>query len=106
MSLKDFGWETYRVRAHSIPTSIANTDTYQSVERRMPKLPQLLSPNKCLSPTSNDIKLKREVNKSSTDRINQNRDFPLPELKSKRSLTMPSSFLLNSNEIPEIRTSK
>jgi hypothetical protein len=107
MSLKDFGWETYRVRAHSIPSSIANTDTYQCAEKRMSKLTIPSSSNKNLSPTS-----KRKSNESTTAHLsgkfdfNEYQDSGLPELKSKRSLTMPSSILLNSNEIPEIRHSK
>lgn len=49
IALKDFGWETYRVRSHSIPSSIANTDTYQSGERRIPKGATTLSPSKSVS---------------------------------------------------------
>jgi len=37
MSLKDFGWKTYRVRSHSIPTSVSNTDNYHSAKKRISK---------------------------------------------------------------------
>jgi hypothetical protein len=110
MTLKGFGWETYRVRAHSIPTSIANTDAYQCAERRMSKLTALSSPNKMISPTVNDTTSKREGNEPITAEVlghfqfDQYEDSALLETKSKRSLTMPSSILLNSMEIPEIRS--
>jgi len=110
MSLKDFGWETYRVRAHSIPTSIANTDTYQCAERRMSKLAALSPPIKTISPTVNDTTSKSESSEPVTADVaghfqfNEYQDSVVPETKSKRSLTMPSSILLNSMEIPEIRS--
>jgi hypothetical protein len=110
MTLRGFGWETYRVRAHSIPSSIANTDTYQCAERRMSKLTSLASPTKSISPTINDNVLKREMNPlmdvPKHFRFSQNQDLMLPELKAKRSLTMPTDILLNSNEIPTIRHGK
>jgi hypothetical protein len=112
MSLKGFGWETYRVRVHSIPTSIENTDTYQCAERRMSKVSILSIPNKSTSPTSNDNTSKRESigsgtgNESRKFRFSQYQDSLLPEPKVTRSLTMPSNILLNSNEIPESRHGK
>jgi len=110
MTLKGFGWETYRVRAHSIPSSIANTDAYQCAERRMSKIASLASPTTSISPTINENVLKRETNPSTDTpkhfRFSQNQDFILPELKAKRSLTMPTEILLNSDEIPEIRHGK
>jgi len=110
MTLKGFGWETYRVRAHSIPTSIANTDTYQCAERRMSKFPALSPPIKIISPTVNDTTSKPESSEpviadvAEHFQFNEYQDSVVPETKSRRSLTMPSSILLNSMEIPEIRS--
>jgi len=110
MTLKGFGWETYRVRAHSIPTSIANTDAYQCAERRMSKFAALSSPIKIISPPANDTTSKQESSAPVTAKVSghfqfdQYQDSVVPETKSKRSLTMPSSILLNSIEIPEIRS--
>jgi hypothetical protein len=116
MSLKDFGWETYRVRAHSIPTSIANTDTYQGAERRMSKIGTISSPRKSISvqvtQPSSDSTLRRESNEPATAdvsapfRFNKQKDSVVPDVKSKRSFTMPSSILLNSNEKTDIRHGK
>ena len=111
MTLRGFGWETYRVRAHSISSSIMNTDTYQGLERRVSKIAALASPTKSISPTMNDTVVKRETIPPSADapkhfRFSQNQELMLPELKSKRSLTMPSDILLNSDEIPKIRHGK
>ncbi len=110
MTLKGFGWETYRVRAHSIPSSIVNTDAYQCIERRTSKIATLSSAIKSLSSISNDNIIKQEI-KESTDtskhfRFSQIQDLDLSELKSKRSLTMPTNILLNSSEIPTIQQSK
>ncbi len=49
MSLKDFGWETYRVRSHSILPSVSNTDNYQSAKRRISKCGTSSSPRKNIS---------------------------------------------------------
>ncbi|UJR13273.1 hypothetical protein I4U23_000293 [Adineta vaga] len=113
MSLKDFGWETYRVRAHSIPTSVANTDTYHCAERRLTKIGTISSMPKTFtqqkSTISTDNLTKRDTNEPSTADIHgrfrfvQTQDSIVPDIKAKRSLTMPSSILLNTNEKSDIR---
>jgi hypothetical protein len=116
MSLKDFGWETYRVRAHSIPPSVANTDTYQCAERRMSKVGTISSSGKGIlhqiSLPPNDDPSKQEFNEPATAdmsgpfRFNQNADSVVPDIKSKRSFTMPSTILFNSVEKKDIRHGK
>lgn len=102
VTLKGFGWETYRVRAHSISSSIVNTDAYQSGDRQMSTIGTFPSPTRGILLTNNDNVVKREIN-DSTNTIKQFRfshlqDSGLPQLKAQRSLTMPTSILLNSNE--------
>jgi hypothetical protein len=110
MTLRGFGWETYRVRSHSITSSITNTDTYQGLERRLSKIAALASPTISISPTINDNVVKREVNPSADTpkhfRFSQDKELMLPELKAKRSLTMPTDILLSSDEIPKMRHGK
>jgi hypothetical protein len=127
MSLKDFGWETYRVRSHSIPPSVSNTDNYQSGERRISKCGTSSSPRKSISlqvtpppplPTSSiiidlsDNRTKNELNEptlvdvASGFRFNLHQDSNASDIKSKRSLTMPSTILLNANEKTDIRHGK
>ncbi|CAF1397648.1 unnamed protein product [Adineta ricciae] len=113
MSLKDFGWETYRVRAHSIPSSVANTDSYQCAERRLTKTGTISSMSKTFVQqpkiTSTDNLTKHNINEPSTADISgrfrylQTQDSMVPDVKSKRSLTMPSTILLNSTEKSDIR---
>ena len=106
VALKDFGWETYRFRAHSIPTSLANTDAYQCAERRLSKLSTSSSTNKSTSPPSSEpvavsvVKRDRETNVTKQFRFSQFLESTQQESKAARSLTMPSSILMNSNEIP------
>lgn len=110
IALKDFGWETYRVRAHSISSSIINTDAYQCGERRTSKIGTVSSPSRGILSTNNENVLKRETNDSTNTskqfRFSQIQDLGLPQLKAKRSLTMPTDILLNSNEVSENRQSK
>ncbi len=112
MSLKDFGWETYRVRAHSISSSVANTDTYQCAERRMTKTGTVSSTHKDISQQvsviSNDNASKPEatIDVSGRFRYNQVQDSIVPDVKSKRSFTMPSSISLHSNEKSDIQHGK
>ncbi|CAF4205007.1 unnamed protein product [Rotaria sp. Silwood2] len=119
ISLKDYGWETYRVRSHSIPPSAANTDTYQSAERRISKGATPSSPRKSISlqvtppgasTTNNqsEHKIKSSTNESltadpvPTTRFNPRHELSLSDVKSKRSLTMPSTILLNANEKTDV----
>ena len=110
MTLKGFGWETYRVRAHSIPSSIINTDAYQSNEKRLSNLLSPTSPTKSLSPVPTDTVFKRETSESANGskqfRFSHIQELGLPQLKAQRSLTMPTSILLNSNEIPPVQHGK
>jgi len=123
MALKDFGWETYRVRSHSIPPSVSNTDTYQSAESRMSKGGASSSPRKSFSiqvtpppstttTDSSDNATKHESNElKSSDvipsfRPNLPHDSNISDIKSKRSLTMPSTILLNANEKIDVRHGK
>ncbi|CAF3712397.1 unnamed protein product [Adineta steineri] len=109
MSLKDFGWETYRVRAHSIPSSIANTDSYQCAERRLTKTGTTTSSSSTTA--SKNISQQTSVisNEPSTadvygrHRSNPLQDSVVPEVKSKRSFTMPSSICLNSTDKTDVR---
>jgi hypothetical protein len=122
MSLKEYGWETYRVRAHSIPPSVSNTDTYQNAERRISKGGLSSSPRKSISlqvtppPVPSivhdllDNTQKRELNEpsitvdiSASLRFNLEQDALASDIKSKRSLTMPSNILLNANEKIDVR---
>ncbi len=114
MSLKDFGWETYRVRAHSIPSSIAKTDTYQCAERRISRL-STSSKNisQQVSVTANENTSKKEINQLSPTgdvsgqfQSNQYDDSIIPEFKSTRSFTMPSSISLIPNEKSNPRRGK
>jgi hypothetical protein len=123
MSLKEFGWETYRVRSHSIPQSVSNTDSYQSGERLISKSGPSSSPRKSMSVQvtppqvatrthSSDNTIKHELNEPiSPDivpsfRFNIHQDSNTSDVKSKRSLTMPSTILLNANEKTDIRHGK
>ncbi len=126
MSLKDYGWETYRVRSHSIPPSVSNTDNYQAIERRISKGATSSSPGKIISfhvtppPSSSSLttvdllehSTRRELTEPlSVDiapslRYNRHQDSNSSDLKSKRSLTMPSTILLNSNEKIDVRHGK
>ncbi|CAF1098851.1 unnamed protein product [Adineta steineri] len=126
MSLKDFGWETYRVRSHSIPPSLAITDAYQAPERRVSRAGfSTLSSRKSVSlqvtpPTASSTTLssmnshleptiKHDLNESiSSDgvpsvRLNVNDDTTSSDVKSKRSLTLPSTISTNSNDKPDVR---
>ncbi|CAF0773989.1 unnamed protein product [Rotaria sordida] len=119
ISLKDYGWETYRVRSHSISASVANTDTYQSAERRISKGGTTSSPRKSLSlqvsapgsSTTNNLsenKIKfvthepMTVDGASSTPSNLGHDSNSSDVKSRRSLTMPSTILLNSNEKTDV----
>ncbi|CAF3889115.1 unnamed protein product [Rotaria magnacalcarata] len=119
ISLKDFGWETYRVRSHSIPPSVANTDTCQSTERRISKGIMASSPRKSISlqvtppviSTINNLpdnKTSLNLNEPATadalptNRFNLHKDSTSSDVKSRRSFTMPSSILLNSNEKTDV----
>jgi hypothetical protein len=126
MSLKDYGWETYRVRSHSIPPSLGNTDAHQSAERRISKGGITSSPRKSISlqvtpppPSISSITidlpdntLKTDLNESVTTdvvpsfRYNLLQDSITADIKSKRSLTMPSTILLHSNEKSDVRHGK
>ncbi|CAF3250618.1 unnamed protein product [Rotaria socialis] len=119
ISLKDFGWETYRVRSHSIPPSVANTDTCQSTERRISKGIMASSPRKSISlqvtppgistinnlpDNKTSLNLNEPVTADAlpTNRFNLHKDSTSSDVKSKRSFTMPSSILLNSNEKTDV----
>jgi len=127
MSLKEFGWETYRVRSHSIPPSVSNTDNYQIGERRISKFGTSSSPRKSISVqvtpppslpsssiiiNSSDNTTKHELNESTSADVVQGFRFNLyqdpnsSDIKSKRSLTMPSTILLNANEKIDVRHGK
>jgi hypothetical protein len=126
MSLRDYGWVTYRVRSHSIPPSSGNTDAQQAVERRISKGGITSSPRKSISlqvtppppPSSTiiidsyDNTIKNDLNGSVTTevvpafRYNLLQDTITNDVKSTRSLTMPSTILLNSNEKNDIRHGK
>ena len=127
MSLKDYGWETYRVRSHSIPPSVSNTDNYQGGEPRLSKsgTSSSSSPRKSMSlqvtpppppaATPADIlenTARRELTEpTSADvvphfRSNIQQDSNSSDVKSKRSLTMPTTILLNVNEKTDVRNGK
>jgi len=125
MSLKDYGWETYRVRSHSIPPSVSNTDNHQSAERRISKGTTSLSssPRKSISlqvtpppplikadPSENTIRHEltqpMSVDVGSSFRYSLQQDSNASDVKSKRSFTMPSTILLNANEKTDIRHGK
>jgi hypothetical protein len=126
MSLRDYGWVTYRVRSHSIPPSSGNTDAQQSVERRISKGGITSSPRKSMSlqvtpppPPSSTIIIDSPDNTINNDlngsitidvapafRYNLLQDTITSDVKSTRSLTMPSTILLNANEKNDIRHGK
>jgi hypothetical protein len=97
MTLKDFGWETYRVRSHSILSSVANTDTYQGVERRLSKTGTVSSSS---SPSHTFIDDRRSTLESMLDNSYQTGDHGLQrrepvssvDRRSGRSLTMPTDI--------------
>lgn len=120
MSLKEYGWETYRVRSHSIPPSVSNTGNYQYGERRISKSGISSSPRKSISLqvtppppiTTTDLSdniTKNQLNEpTSADvapsfRFNLQQDSNTSDIKSKRSLTMPSTILLNANDKTDVR---
>jgi hypothetical protein len=118
MSLKDFGWETYRVRSHSIPPSLANTDTYHSSERLISRAStsnssphrnaslQVTPPASMSSITrdSSDNTTKHDLNEPITVdmipslRLNLHQDSISTDTKSIRSSTMSSTVSFNANE--------
>ncbi|CAF3513585.1 unnamed protein product [Rotaria sp. Silwood1] len=119
ISLKDYGWETYRVRSHSVSPSAAYTDTCQNAERRISKGATTPSPRKSISlqvtppgpSTTNNLsdnKTKIGTNEPvpadvvPITRYNPRLETSLSDVKSKRSLTMPSTILLNSNEKTDV----
>jgi hypothetical protein len=125
MSLKEYGWETYRVRSHSIPPSVANTDNHHSIERPISKGTTSLSssPRKSISlqvtpppplikTDPSDNIARRELTESipidvgSPYRYNLQQDSNESEVKSKRSLTMPSTILLNVSDKNDVRHGK
>ncbi len=125
MSLKEYGWETYRVRSHSIPPSVANTDNHHSIERPISKGTTSLSssPRKSISlqvtpppplikTDPSDNIARRELTESipidvgSPYRYNIQQDSNESEVKSKRSLTMPSTILLNVSDKNDVRHGK
>lgn len=123
MSLKDFGWETYRVRSHSIPPSLANTDTYHSCKRRIsksgaaissprksvslqvtPPQPSLLRHELLNNTTKHDLNEPNDITPSL--RLNLDKDSISSDVKSKRSLTMPTTISINSNDKLDVRHGK
>lgn len=113
MTLKGFGWETYRVRAHSIPSSIINTDAYQCSERRISNPMTATSPTtptKPIVPGMTDTVIKRETTDSGNTtkqfRFSHLQEAGLPQLKAQRSLTMPTNIQLNTNDSSGKRHSK
>ena len=121
MCLKEYGWETYRLRSHSSPTSYKNTDTPDSNDRRLSKAGTICySPNKntslypthssigtsCITNEStmrNDPHAPLSVDVSSAYQYHSNNDQLSGDLKSKRAATMPSSILVNTTEKTDIR---
>ena len=121
MSLKEFGWETYRVRSHSIPPSVANTDGDHNADRRIskvelsaslprksvsvqvtPPVPTVIPPPNPLS--KRDLTQPLTVDVLSSIRFNFEQESTGSDLKSKRSLTMPSSILLNTADKSDVRS--
>ncbi|CAF3559369.1 unnamed protein product [Rotaria sordida] len=103
-SLKEFGWETYRVRFHSISTSIANTDSYQSAQRRLSKLEtiSLTNPN---NQSILDTNSSNPTTDAKSSRLkDEEKNFRL-DWKLRRSLTMPENILCESNEKIDVRRS-
>ncbi|CAF4392775.1 unnamed protein product, partial [Rotaria sordida] len=103
-SLKEFGWETYRVRFHSILTSIANTDSYQSAQRRLSKLEtiSLTNPN---NQSILDTNFSNPTTDANSSRLkDEEKNFRL-DWKLRRSLTMPENILCESNEKIDVRRS-
>jgi len=129
MCLKEYGWETYRVRSHSNPNPQSNTDTYVSADRRSAKNGILSSPRKSFSlqvtpPPNTTTTTTSTITTTNSTEHPMRRDHQGPmaadvpmafpfhlkqdlisaDVKSKRSLTMPSTILLNSNEKNDIRS--
>ncbi|CAF1398301.1 unnamed protein product, partial [Adineta ricciae] len=124
MSLKDFGWETYRVRSHSIPPTLANTDTYQNSERRISRgvittssvyknvsvqiTPPTSSPaisdsvDHSVKPLTNELTYGETI---PLFRCQVYKDSTSTDVKSKRSLTLPSTISTNTNDKLEVRHS-
>ncbi|UJR34086.1 hypothetical protein I4U23_021496 [Adineta vaga] len=122
MSLKDFGWETYRVRSHSVPPSLANTDTYQSSERRISRvILNNISPHKSVSlqvtPPASSATIHDSSEKSTKSYLNGStsedaapllqcnvpHDSTSTDVKSKRSLTLPSTISSTTNDKLDVR---
>ena len=123
MSLKEFGWETYRLRSHSIPPSVANTDGDHNTDRRFsrvelsatlarksvslqvtPPVPTVTFPSNALSKADSAQPLTVDV-LSSTPFSFEHESIE-SDLKSKRSLTMPSGILLHATDKTDVRSGK
>ena len=126
MSLKDYGWETYRVRSHSIPPSVSYTDSYYTADQRISRSGtspsarksislQVTPPSSQSNSTTGDLLMttsrREKMEPMSADvapafRFNSQQDSNAGDVKSKRSLTMPATMMLNTTEKKDIRRGK
>lgn len=125
VSLKDYGWETYRVRSHSVPPSVSYTDSYYTADQRISRTNTSPAARKSISlqvtpppstSTTSDLLTTTTARRDtmepiSTDsvpsfRYNSQQDSNAGDVKSKRSLTMPATMMLNTSEKTDIRRGK
>ena len=126
VSLKDYGWETYRVRSHSIPPSVSYTDSFYTADQRISRggtspsarksiSLQVTPPPPASTSTSTDLLMtttrRDTIEPMSADlaspfRFSLQQDPNACDVKSKRSLTMPATIMLNTSEKKDIRRGK
>lgn len=124
ISLKDYGWETYRVRSHSIPPSVSYTDSYYTADQRIsrggtspsarksislqvtPPPPASTSGDLLMTTTRRDTMEPVSADGGSPFRFHLHQDANAGDVKSKRSLTMPSSIMLNTTDKIDVRRGK
>lgn len=120
MSLRDFGWETYRIRSHSIPASLSNTDTFYTADRRISKggtvsssspgknIALQVTPPSSAGPSDSSDQTAKQPSTDATPgyRFSLQHDSTPADVKSRRSLTMPSTFLVNATEKSDVRNGK
>ena len=122
--MKDYGWETYRVRSHSIPPSVSYTDSYYTADQRVsrggtspsarksislqvtPPPPVSTTGDLLMTTTRRDTMEPMSADVASPFRFNLQQDANAGDVKSKRSLTMPSTIMLNATEKIDVRRGK
>lgn len=123
MSLKEYGWETYRLRSHSSSTMLTHTDTQHTPTRKLPKgQPLPVSPQRQLlmqasngssilkSPTEQtsrqDLHTPLSIDVSSPVSSVNHGDSMIGDSKHGRSSTLPGNILVNPTDKSDVRKGK